>query len=92
MGYRLPSLVASLVKHNCLLLSIGSEVMRYTPQTQPPGIDFLGGLLYFQGCMGMVYGSLKKCMGVGLNVDLVGYYEDYDRKIGRKGGNDVCRK
>ena len=42
--------------------------------------------------MGVVYGSLEKCMGVGINVDLVGDYEDYNRKIGRKGGKSVCRK
>ena len=66
--------------------------MQYTPQIQPPGIDFLGGFLYFQGCMGVVYGSLEKCMGVEINVELAGDYEDYNRKIGRKGGKSVCRK
>jgi hypothetical protein len=56
------------------------------------GIDFLGALLYFQGCMGVVYRSLEKCMGARINVDLVGDYEDYNKKISGKGGKSVCRK
>ena len=65
--------------------------MQYTPQIQPPGIDFLGGFLYFQGCMGVVYGSLEKCMGVGINVELEGDYEDYNKKISRKYPSEIAR-
>ncbi len=42
--------------------------------------------------MGVVYGSLEKCMGVGLNIELVGVYEDFEWISCKKGGKRVCRK
>ena len=42
--------------------------------------------------MGMVCGSRSKCMGVVIDLELMGVYVDFNGNVGEKGGKCQCPK